>query len=67
MAPLVVVLFSVFSPTDEVWNHLVDTVLMDLVINTVWLGRWCGDWDFFLRGNAGLDYGNLRFSWTKIL
>ena len=37
LAPLIVVLSSVFSPTDDVWDHLVDTVLGELVMNTFWL------------------------------
>ncbi len=35
--PLVVVLSSVFAPADEVWRHLAQTVLGDLLINTLWL------------------------------
>ncbi len=35
--PLVVVLSSVFAPADEVWRHLVNTVLGDLLRNTFWL------------------------------
>ena len=37
MAPLVVVLYSVFSPADGVWEHLVETVLAELLLNTFWL------------------------------
>jgi iron(III) transport system permease protein len=35
--PLVVVLSSIFAPADEVWRHLVHTVLGTLLLNTVWL------------------------------
>ncbi|MFZ5862073.1 MAG: ABC transporter permease [Nitrospirota bacterium] len=35
--PLVVVLSSVFAPADEVWRHLANTVLGDLLRNTFWL------------------------------
>ncbi|HET8760549.1 MAG TPA: iron ABC transporter permease [Nitrospiria bacterium] len=35
--PLAVVLSSVFAPADEVWRHLADTVLVDLLRNTFWL------------------------------
>jgi iron(III) transport system permease protein len=35
--PLLVVLSSVFAPADEVWRHLAQTVLGDLLLNTLWL------------------------------
>lgn len=35
--PLAVVLSSVFAPADEVWRHLAQTVLADLLLNTLWL------------------------------
>ena len=35
MAPLVVVLFTMFSPGDDVWGHLVETVLPELILNTL--------------------------------
>ena len=37
LIPLVVVLSSIFSPTDSIWEHLIETVLPELVINTFWL------------------------------
>ncbi|MDC4224499.1 MAG: hypothetical protein MPW15_09785 [Candidatus Manganitrophus sp.] len=37
MIPLAVVLFSVFSETNEVWLHFVQTSLVTLLINTFWL------------------------------
>jgi len=37
LAPLGVILSSAFSPTDLVWRHLVDTLLGELVLNTLWL------------------------------
>jgi iron(III) transport system permease protein len=37
LAPLGVVFSSVFSPTDQVWRHLVDTLLGELLLNTLWL------------------------------
>lgn len=37
LAPLIVVLSFVFSPTDDIWDHLLDTVLVELLINTFWL------------------------------
>lgn len=44
VTPLGVVLFSVFSETDDVWLHFVHTTLVSLIINTVWLmlGVACG-------------------------
>jgi len=35
--PLGVVLFSVFSETNDVWRHFVQTSLLALIANTVWL------------------------------
>ncbi len=35
--PLLVVLSSVFTPADGVWRHLAQTVLGDLLLNTLWL------------------------------
>lgn len=37
LAPLGIVLSSVFSPANGVWRHLVDTVLVELLVNTFWL------------------------------
>ena len=37
LAPLMVIFFFIFSPSDEVWIHLVDTVLLELLVNTFWL------------------------------
>ncbi len=37
LAPLGVVLFSVFSETNDVWLHFVHTILMTLFTNTLWL------------------------------
>ena len=37
LAPLLVVLASLFTPADEVWEHLVQTVLLELLTNTFWL------------------------------
>lgn len=37
LAPLVVVLSSSFSPTNGVWEHLVETILAELLLNTLWL------------------------------
>lgn len=36
-APVVVVFSSFFMPADEVWQHLVETTLPSLLINTFWL------------------------------
>jgi len=35
IAPLAVILFSFLSPSGEIWTHLMETVLTDLLINTV--------------------------------
>jgi iron(III) transport system permease protein len=37
LVPLLVVLFSLFSPEPEIWDHLRQYVLPDLLINTFWL------------------------------
>jgi iron(III) transport system permease protein len=37
LAPLAVVLFSVFSPAGDVWEHLLHTVMARLLLNTLWL------------------------------
>lgn len=37
LIPLLVVLFSLFSPEPEIWDHLRHYVLPDLLVNTFWL------------------------------
>jgi iron(III) transport system permease protein len=37
LAPMVVVLFSFFQPADEIWRHLAETILSELLVNTFWL------------------------------
>ena len=37
IAPLSVVLLSWRAPAVEIWTHLVDTLLVDLLVNTFWL------------------------------
>ena len=37
LAPILVLFSSVLEPTDDVWRHLVEFVLGDLVVNTFWL------------------------------
>ncbi|MFQ5597923.1 MAG: ABC transporter permease [Nitrospiria bacterium] len=37
MVPIGVVLSSFFRPDDEVWRHLVETVLSEVLFNTLWL------------------------------
>ncbi len=37
MIPLAVVLFSFFTPSDDIWQHLVNTLLGRLLLNTFWL------------------------------
>lgn len=35
--PIGVLLSSVFQPERDIWNHLADTLLGSLVLNTFWL------------------------------
>ena len=37
LIPLAVVLSSIFSPSEEIWQHLAEHVLPDLLTNTLWL------------------------------
>ncbi len=37
LAPVGAILSSLFSPTGEIWSHLVESTLPQLLINTVWL------------------------------
>ena len=37
LTPIIVVTFSIFTPADDVWRHLVETTLLSLLINTFWL------------------------------
>ena len=37
MVPICVVVASIFSPEDEIWQHLVATLLPRLLTNTLWL------------------------------
>jgi len=37
MVPLCVVFSSLFKANDEVWRHLADTVLVEVLFNTLWL------------------------------
>lgn len=37
LIPILVVTFSIFTPSDDVWHHLVETTLPSLLINTFWL------------------------------
>lgn len=37
IAPLSVVLLSWRAPATEIWRHLADTLLLDLLVNTFWL------------------------------
>lgn len=42
LTPLAVVLSSLFAPTGEVWRHLLDNVLAELLRNTFWLALGVG-------------------------
>lgn len=37
LAPILVLFSSILEPTDDVWQHMVEFVLGDLVVNTFWL------------------------------
>ncbi|UJP05720.1 MAG: iron ABC transporter permease [Nitrosomonas sp.] len=40
LAPVAVIFSAFFAPADEIWQHLIDTTLTTLLINTFWLA--CG-------------------------
>ncbi len=42
LLPLSVVFASLFSPAGEIWQHLVDYVLRELLVNTLWLALGAG-------------------------
>lgn len=73
LIPIIVVIFSIFTPADDVWHHLVETTLPSLLINTFWLcfGVVCGA---ILLGTslawltAIYDFpGRKFFSWALLL
>ncbi len=37
LVPLLVIFSSLFNPEPEIWNHLVENVLADIALNTLWL------------------------------
>ena len=73
MAPLGVVLFTIFSPADGVWDHLVETILADLVFNTFWLVLGVGMGTFLVGVSLAwltvtCDFpGRKFFDWALVL
>jgi iron(III) transport system permease protein len=73
LAPLGVVLSSVFSQTHGVWQHLVDTVLGELLLNTLWLVLGVGVGTALLGVSlawltAACDFpGRRLFDWALML
>ena len=37
LIPIGTILSSFFAPTSDIWQHLVETTLLSLLINTFWL------------------------------
>lgn len=37
LVPIVIIFSSFFTPADDIWRHLIDTTLPELLINTFWL------------------------------
>ncbi len=73
LAPLGVVLSSVFSQTNGVWQHLVHTVLGELLLNTLWLVLGVGAGTTLLGVSlawltAACDFpGRRLFDWALML
>jgi len=73
MVPIAVVLLSFFSPSQEVWDHLIKHVLSELLINTFWLVTGVGAVTAVLGVSlawltAVYDYpGRKMFSWALLL
>ncbi|MCI0530141.1 MAG: iron ABC transporter permease [Nitrospira sp.] len=73
LAPLGVVLSSVFSQTNGVWQHLVHTVLGELLLNTLWLVLGVGVGTTLLGVSlawltAACDFpGRRLFDWALML
>jgi len=73
LVPLGVVLASLFQPDDEVWAHLVETVLAEVLLNTLWLTLGVAAGTLFLGVSlawltAATDFPARRFlSWALML
>lgn len=73
IVPIAVVLFSLFQPTHDVWDHLIKHVLSGLLVNTFWLLLGVGIITAILGVilawlTAVCDYpGRKIFSWALLL
>ncbi len=73
LLPVAVVLSSLTQPTGDVWQHLIDNVLADLVRNTLWLMLGVGICSGLLGVSlawltAACDFPGRRiFSWAMML
>ncbi|MBN4054599.1 iron ABC transporter permease [Nitrospira defluvii] len=73
LIPLGVVLSSLVQPNDEVWRHLAETVLVEVLINTFWLVMGVGFGTTFLGVSlawlcAATDFpGRKVFDWALML
>lgn len=73
LVPLGVVISSVFSPTNGIWRHLVDTVLGELLLNTLWLVLGVATGTILLGVSlawltAACDFpGRKLFDWALVL
>ncbi len=73
IVPISIVLFSLFQPTQDVWEHLVRNVLSSLLANTFWLLLGVGTVTAILGVTlawltAVCDYpGRKIFSWALLL
>jgi iron(III) transport system permease protein len=58
LAPVGVIVSSFFAPASDIWQHLVETTLLLLLLNTLWLAL--GDCWYCIAGyQSGLVYGCL--------
>jgi len=71
--PLSVVLSSLLAPTGDAWRHIVDNLLADLLLNTLWLALGVGIGTAVLGVSlawltAACDFPGRRvFSWALLL
>ncbi|MFC3120808.1 ABC transporter permease [Agaribacter flavus] len=59
--PLVSVVSSLFSPDLATWQHLIDTVLADYVVNSIGLAFGSASGAIFIGSGAGYIMANYRF------
>lgn len=65
--PLFSVLFSVFSPDLDTWQHLIDTVLVDYITNSVVLALGSATGAILLGTTTGYVMANYQFAAKAIL